>query len=67
MIQNYTKCEHCEHNKVCSYKEIQKDIMSKMEGRLDNACSPEIFKFSFECKEFKAMEMINKNDNSWFN
>jgi hypothetical protein len=62
MIQNYTKCERCEHNKVCSYKEIQKDVMSKMEGRLDNACSPEIFKFSFECKEYKAIETTIKNN-----
>ena len=61
MIQNYTKCEQCEHNKVCCYKEIQKDIMSKMEERLDNACSPEIFKFSFECKEYKSIEKTNKN------
>ena len=65
MIQNYTKCERCEHNKVCSYKEIQKDIMSKMEGRLDNACSPEIFKFSFECKEYKDLAIINR-DNPYY-
>ena len=62
MIQNYTKCERCEHNKVCSYKEIQKDIMNKMEGRLDNICSPDFFKFSFECKEYKNIEIINKNN-----
>ena len=42
--------------------EIQKDIMSKMEGRLDNACPPEIFKFSFECKEYKVIETTNKNN-----
>ena len=42
--------------------EIQKDIMSKIEGRLDNACPPEIFKFSFECKEYKVIETTNKNN-----
>lgn len=56
MIRNYTKCEQCGHNKICSYKEIQKDVMSKMEGRLDNACSPDIFKFSFECTEYLPKE-----------
>ena len=62
MIQNYTKCERCEHNKVCSYKEIQKDVINKMEGRLDNTCSPDIFKFSFECKEYKNIGTTTRNN-----
>lgn len=64
MIKNYTKCANCEHNKICCYKEIQKDVISKMEGRLDNACSPDIFKFSFECTEYLSKErsVFNLNE-----
>ena len=64
MINNYTKCENCQHNKVCQYKEIQKEVMHKMEGRLDNSCSPEIFDFTFKCKEYKELETITKR-NPW--
>ena len=52
-INNTTKCEFCGHNKVCQYKEQQIEILHKMEGRLDNSCPPDIFDFSFICKEFK--------------
>lgn len=56
MIQNYSKCELCIHKNVCMYKNEQKEVLEKMNGRLDNICSPEFFKFSFECKNFYHKE-----------
>ena len=58
MIQNYCECKNCFHENVCQYKGEQKEILTKMNGRLDNICCPDIFNFFFECKNFYNKDYI---------
>ena len=55
IMRQFTKCEKCEHNKICMYEKSAKEILDKTEKYLDTnyVCIPSIFEFSFECKEFK--------------
>ena len=57
-IYNYSKCGNCIHQEVCQYKEQQKDVLEKMNTRLDNSCAPSIFKFSFECQQYQPAETV---------
>lgn len=57
MIQNYSKCELCIHQDICRFQANQEEILTKMNGHLDNIYKPDIFKFSFECSRYR-----NKND-----
>ena len=61
-IKSYSgTCESCLHSQVCQYKEERKEIFGKMEGKLDNCCCPDIFQFSFECKQYIKNETKREN------
>ena len=65
MINNYTKCGNCQHEKVCQFKINVNEIITKMNGHLDNISYPkEIFDFTFKCKEYKENEESIKR-NPW--
>lgn len=61
-IKNYTECKYCDHEEVCKYKEIQEEVLIKMNGRLDNICCPDNFKFTFQCN-FYDMSLCKKEEN----
>lgn len=53
VLENLTLCEECSHNKVCSFKAEQREFFSEITDKIDNSHCPEIFKFTFLCKEFQ--------------
>lgn len=67
MFKNYSSCEKCLHEKcihspVCQYKFILKEIYDKIGSYWDNLAAPDIFRLALECKEYKDIETINKNN-----
>lgn len=53
LIKNF-HCENCTKEKVCKYKEVETpEIISKVEGRIDNEYCPPVISFMVSCKEFK--------------
>lgn len=47
------ECEDCKKYNVCKYAEIEvPEIISKVEGKIDNESCPEIIEFYVTCKEF---------------
>ena len=53
MFKNFTKCERCIHNQVCSFKTEQKDLIDKIEMYLNNKRPSKIFNFILECKAYQ--------------
>ena len=56
MFKNFTKCEHCIHNQVCSFKTEQKELADKIETHLDNENPSKIFNIILECKTYQSNE-----------
>ena len=50
IFKNFTNCERCIHNQVCSFKTEQKDLIDKIEMYLNNKRPSKIFNFILECK-----------------
>ena len=58
-IKSYSgTCDSCLHSQVCQYSEIRKEVFGKMACKLDNCCCPDIFQFSFECKQYRKNENV---------
>lgn len=57
-IKERNKCENCVHNNVCEFRTGREECVGQMEGRLDNCCCPDIFQFSFECKQYIKNEIV---------
>ena len=53
MFKNFTKCEHCIRNQVCSFKTEQKELIDKIETHLNNDPPSKIFNIILECKEYR--------------
>ena len=56
IFKNFTKCERCIHNQVCSFKTEQKDLINKIEMYLNNKRPSKIFNFILECKAYQPNE-----------
>ena len=56
IFKNFTKCKHCIHNQVCSFKTEQKDLINKIETHLDNENPSKIFNIILECKAYQPNE-----------
>lgn len=56
MFKNFTKCERCIHNQVCSFKTEQKELVDKIETHLDNENPSKIFNIILECKTYQSNE-----------
>lgn len=55
LIKNFD-CNNCIKGKVCKYKEVETpEIISKVEGRIDNEFCPPIINFTVSCKEFQKI------------
>ena len=53
LIKNFN-CNNCTKENVCKYKEIETpEIISKVEGKIDNEYCPPIINFTVSCKEFQ--------------
>ena len=53
MLNKTFDCNNCIKGKVCKYKEIETpEILSKINGKIDNECCPHIISFTVICKEF---------------
>ena len=53
LIKNFN-CNKCTKRNICKYKEIETaEIISKVEGKLDNEYCPPIISFSAFCKEYQ--------------
>ena len=53
LIKNFD-CNNCIKKEVCKYKEVETpEILSKVEGRIDNTYCPPIIDFIVTCKEFQ--------------
>ena len=60
MFKNFTKCERCIHNQVCSFKTEQKELTDKIETHLNNDSPSKIFNIILECKAYQP----NENESS---
>ena len=59
------ECENCKKYNVCKYTEVEvPEIISKVEGKLDNEFCPDIIEFYVTCKEFERK--IKTRDESFF-
>ena len=58
MFKNFTKCERCIHNQVCTFETEQKELIDKMETHLNSIRHSKIFNIILECKEYQP----NKNE-----
>ena len=56
MFKNFTKCERCIHNQVCSFKTEQKELIDKMETHLNNDPPSKIFNIILECRVYRPNE-----------
>ena len=52
MFKNFTKCEHCIRNQVCSFKTEQKKLINKIETHLNSDPSSKNFNIILECKAY---------------
>ena len=52
IFKNFTKCERCIHNQVCSFKTEQKELIDKMETHLNSIRPSKIFNIILECKAY---------------
>ena len=57
-IKEWNKCENCVHSNVCEFRTGREECVGQMKGRLDNCCCPDIFQFSFECKQYIKNEIV---------
>ena len=56
VFKNFTKCERCIHNQVCSFKTEQKELTDKIETHLNNDSPSKIFNIILECKAYQPNE-----------
>ena len=64
MNKNFN-CEECKKRNVCKYTEIEvPEIISKVEGKLDNESCPDVIEFYVTCTEFERKVKIR--DESYF-
>ena len=56
VFKNFTKCERCIHNQVCSFKTEQKKLTDKIETYLNNDSPSKIFNIILECKAYQLNE-----------
>ena len=55
MFKNFTKCERCIRNQVCSFKIEQKELIDKIETHLNNNPLSKIFNIILECIKFLVL------------
>ena len=55
MFKNFTKCEHCIRNQVCSFKTEQKELIDKIETHLNSDPLSKNFNIILECKKFLVL------------
>ena len=56
IFKNFTKCKHCIHSQVCSFKTEQKELINKIETHLDNENPSKIFNIILKCKAYQPNE-----------
>ena len=62
MLTKNFDCNVCIKKNVCKHKEIETpEIISKVEGKIDNEYCPPIINFVASCKEFQKEYLTVKN------
>ncbi len=62
MLKKTFDCDNCTKANVCKYKEVETpEIISKVEGKIDNEYCPSIINFVVSCKEFQKEFLTVKN------
>ena len=61
MLKNFTKCERCIHNQVCSFETEQKELIDKMKAHINNDRPSKIFNIILECKGYQSNETSYDN------
>ena len=56
MFKNFTKCERCIRNQVCSFKTEQKELIDKIEIHLNSNPLSKNFNIILECKTYQPNE-----------
>ena len=57
------ECENCKKYNVCKYTEVEvPEIISKVEGKLDNEFCPDIIEFYVVCKEFERKPAATRDE-----
>ena len=59
-IKKINSCESCLHNEVCMFKSEQKEILEKMNCRLDNCSSSPVFEFRFLCLKYSRNSLYRE-------